>query len=111
MPPQATVALEPWQQSLREARAVAKMVLGRQAAVQVAEHYSGIYRGRIIGHTRDYIVQQIGTKAAAVLHAKDRFQARDPQFPWPAVGRSFSIHYTPSHAVARDARESAGAGM
>ena len=104
--PKAT-ALEPWQQSLLEARAVAKMALGGEAGVSVAEHYSGIYRGLIIGHTRDHVIQQIGNRAAAVIHAKDRLPApqHPHQFPWPEVGHRVSIHYSQSHAVAREVRE------
>jgi hypothetical protein len=97
--------LEPWQQALAEARQVAKMVLGKAASIAVAERNSGIYRGLIIGHTRDYIIQQIGRKAAAVIHAKDQLETRDHAFPWPEVGRAFSIHYSRSHAVAREIRE------
>jgi hypothetical protein len=97
--------LEAWQQSLREARRVAKMMLGHGASVAMAEHNSGIYRGVIIGHTRDYIIQQIGKQAAAVIHSKDMFHAPDHEFPWPEVGRAFSIHYARSHAVAREIRE------
>src|ERR1700684_2103901 len=77
-PPKAA-ALAPWQQSLLEARAVAKMALGREAGVEVAERHSGIYRGLIIGHTRDHVIQQIGNRATAVIHAKDRFPA--PEHP------------------------------
>ena len=94
-----------WQQSLREAREIAKMVLGRAASAVVAERNSGIYRGVIIGHTRDYIIQQIGRQAAAVIHSKDLVQASGHDFPWPEVGRAFSIHYSRSHAVAREIRE------
>lgn len=97
--------LETWQQSLREARQIAKMVLGQESSVRVAEHNSGIYRGVIIGHTRDYIVQQIGKQAAAVLHSKDLFPMPHHEFPWPEVGRAFSIHYSRSYAVAREIRE------
>ena len=105
MQAQPVQKLTPWQQSLSDARQVAKMVLGREASVTMAEHNSGIYRGMIIGHTRDYIIQQIGKQAAAVLHPKDLFRAADHEFPWPAVGRAFSIHYSQSHAVAREIRE------
>ena len=100
-----STALEPWQQSLSEARQIAKMVLGRAASTVMAEHNSGIYRGVIIGHTRDYIVQQIGKQAAAVLHSKDLFHAPDHEFPWPEVGRTFSIRYSRSQAAAREIRE------
>ena len=99
-----TATPEPWQHSLSEARRVAKMVLGRAASTVVAERNSGIYRGIIIGHTRDYIVQQIGKQAAAVLHSKNLFHTPDHEFPWPEVGRAFSIHYSRSHAVAREIR-------
>jgi hypothetical protein len=58
--------LEAWQQSLSEARQIAKMVLGRAASTVVAERNRGIYRSVIIGHTRDYIIQQIGKQAAAI---------------------------------------------
>src|SRR5277367_4205135 len=83
--PTKASALAPWQQSLLEARAVAKMALGRESGVKVAERHSGIYRGLIIGHTRDHVIQQIGNRAAAVIHAKDRFPAPEHphQFPWP----------------------------
>jgi hypothetical protein len=57
--------LQGWQQSLSEAHQIAKMVLGRAASTVVAERNSGVYRGVIIGHTRDYIIQQIGEQAAA----------------------------------------------
>lgn len=99
------VQLKPWQQSLSEARQVVKMVLGHKASTLLAEGNSGIYRGVIIGHTRDYIVQQIGRQAAAVIHSKDLFHAPDCEFPWPQVGRSFSIRYSRSQAVAREIRE------
>jgi len=102
--PAKGAALEPWQQSLIEARQIAKMVLGHQASAVVAERNSGIYRGVIIGHTRDYIIQQIGKQAAAVIHSKDLFHPSDREFPWPEVGRAFSIHYSRSHAVAREIR-------
>jgi len=104
--PAKAAAIALWQQSLLEARAVAKMALGRQAGVQVAERHSGIYRGRIIGHTRDYIIQKMGKQAAAVVHAKDRFPTpQDPhQFPWPEVGHHVSIHYSQFRAVAREMR-------
>jgi|SRR5580698_715413 hypothetical protein len=97
--------LRAWQQSLSEAHQVAKMMLGPEASVAMAEHHSGIYRGVIIGHTKDYIVQQIGKQAGAVIHSKDLFRAPDHEFPWPEVGRAFSIHYARSHAVAREIRE------
>ena len=97
--------LQGWQQSLSEAHQIVKMVLGRAASTVVAERNSGIYRGVIIGHTRDYIIQQIGKQAAAVIHSKDLFHAPDREFPWPEVGRAFSIHYSRSHAVAREIRE------
>ena len=99
--------LEPWQQSLLEARAVAKLALGREAGVKVAERHSGIYRGLIIGHTRDHVIQQIGNQTAAVIHAKDRFPTpqHPHQFPWPEVGRRVSIHYSQSRVVAREMRE------
>jgi len=97
--------MQSWQQSLKEAHKVAKMVLGRAAAVAMAEHNSGVYRGVIIGHTRDYIVQQIGRQAAAVIHSKDRFAERDAEFPWPEVGQTVSIQYSRAQAVARQIRE------
>jgi len=71
----------------------------------MAEHNSGIYRGVIIGHTRDYIIQQVGKQAAAVIHSKDLFSTPEQEFPWPEVGRAFSIHYSRSHAVVREIRE------
>ena len=94
-----------WQQSLREAHEIAKMVLGNGASTVMAERNSGIYRGVVIGHTRDYIIQQIGRQATAVIHAKDLFPASNHAFPWPQVGRAFAIHYSRSHAVAREIRE------
>src|SRR5580692_10984181 len=97
--------LAPWQESLREARQVAKMALGQETSTVMAERNSGIYRGVIIGHTRDYIVQQIGKQAAAVIHSKNLFHAPAAEFPWPEVGRAFCIHYSRSHAVAREIRE------
>ena len=97
-------ALAPWQQALSEARQVAKMVLGRAASVVVAERNSGVYCGVIIGHTSNYIIQQIGRHAAAVIHAKDLFHVQDRGFPWPEVGHVFSIHYSRSRAVAREMR-------
>jgi len=81
------------------------MVLGQAATTIIAERHSGIYRGVIIGHTRDHIIQQIGKQAAAVIHSKDLFPIRDQKFPWPQVGRAFSIHYSQSRAVAREVRE------
>ena len=78
-------------------------MLGRAAATVVAERQSGIYRGVIIGHTRDYVIQQIGRQPNAVIHSKDLFNAPDRDFP--EVGRAFSIHYSRSHAVAREIRE------
>jgi hypothetical protein len=105
MQAQVSRKLAPWQQSLSEARQVAKMLLGHQASVGMAEHNSGIYRGPIIGHTRDYIVQQIGKRAAAVIHSKGLFHASDREFPWPEVGHTFSIHYSRSRAIAREIRE------
>jgi hypothetical protein len=107
--PAKAATLEPWQQSLLEARAVAKMTLGQEASVKVAERHSGIYRGLIIGHTRDHVIQQIGNRATAVIHAKDRFPAPQHlnQFPWPEVGHHVSIHYSHSRAVAREIRERA----
>ena len=48
--PSKGVMLEAWQQSLSEARQIAKMVLGRAASTVVAERNSGIQRRRIIGH-------------------------------------------------------------
>ena len=64
--PAKSAMLQGWQQSLSEAHQIAKMVLGRAASTVVAESNIGIYRGVIIGHTRDYIIQQIGKQAAAV---------------------------------------------
>ena len=93
------------QQSLSDARQIAKMVLGREAAVTMAEYNSSVYRGVIIGHTRDYIIQQIGKQAAAIIHSKDLLRAPDHEFPWPGVGRAFSIHYARSHAITRETRE------
>ena len=97
--------LAPWQESLREARQVAKMALGQETSTVMAERNSGIYRGVIIGHTRDYIVQQIGKQAAAVIHSKNLFHAPAAEFPWPEVGHAVSIHYSGSHAIAREIRE------
>jgi hypothetical protein len=94
-----------WQESLREARQVAKMALGQETSTEMAERNGGIYRGVIIGHTRDYIVQQIGKQAAAVIHSKNLFHAPAAEFPWPEVGYAVSIHYAGSHAIARDIRE------
>jgi len=105
MQAQSVSKLAPWQQSLSDARQVAKMMLGHEASVTMAEHNSGIYRGVIIGHTRDYIIQQIGKQAAAVIHSKDLFRAPDHEFPWPEVGHAFSIHYSRSQAIARELRE------
>jgi hypothetical protein len=101
--PARDAMLEPWQQSLSDARHIAKTVLGRGASTVVAERHSGIYRGAIIGHTRDYIIQQIGRQPNAVIHSKDLFHAPDRDLP--EVGRAFSIHYSRSHAVAREIRE------
>jgi hypothetical protein len=105
--PTKAAALAPWQQSLLEARAVAKMALGREAGVKVAERHSSIYRGLIIGHTRDHVIQQLGNRAVAVIHAKDRFPAPEhpDQFPWPEVGHHVSIHYSQSRAEAREVHE------
>jgi hypothetical protein len=97
--------LTPWQQSLSEAQRLAKMVLGRAASVVVAEHGDGTYCGVIIGQTRDYIVQQIGTGARAVIHAKERFDRRGDAFPWPEVGHIVSIHYTHERAIVREVLE------
>src|ERR1700691_446948 len=97
--------LQGWQQSLSEAHQIAKMVRGRAASTVVAERNSGIYRGVIIGHTRDYIVQQIGKQPAAVIHSKNLFHAPAAEFPWPEVGHAVSIHYSSSHAIAREIRE------
>jgi hypothetical protein len=72
--------LTPRQESLREARQVAKMALRQETSTVMAEHNSGIYRGVIIGHTRDYIVQQIGKQAAAVIHSKNLFHAPAAEF-------------------------------
>jgi len=102
---QSTRKLTPWQQSLREAQRLAKMVLGHEASVVMAEDRSGIYRGVIIGQTRDYIVQQIGGQAAAVVHAKERFDQRGGGFPWPKVGQMVSIHYAHARAIVREIRE------
>jgi hypothetical protein len=102
---QATRKLTPWQQSLSDARRLAKMVLGGDASVGMADHDGGTYRGVIIGHTRDYIVQQIGREAAAVIHAKERFGERRDAFPWPQVGQIASINYAHSRAVVREIRE------
>jgi hypothetical protein len=76
--PAKGAALEPWQQSLSDA---------------------------IIGHTRDYVIQQIGKQPNAVIHAKDLFRAPNREFPWPEVGRAFSIHYSRAQAIAREIRE------
>jgi hypothetical protein len=97
--------LETWQESLREAHKIAKTVLGRAASTVMAERHSGIYRGVIIGHTRDYIIQQIGRQPNAVIHSKDLFHTPGREFPWTEVGRAFSIHYSRSHAIAREIRE------
>lgn len=105
MPTQPIRKLAHWQGSLNEARQVAKMALGQEASTVIAERNSGIYRGVIIGHTRDYIVQQIGKQAAAVIHAKDLFAAPEAGFPWPEVGHAVSIHYSGSHAIVREIRE------
>lgn len=102
---QATRKLTPWQQALSDARRLAKMVLGNEASVVMAEQGGGTYRGVIIGHTRDYIVQQIGKEAAAVIHAKERFGERGDAFPWPQVGQIASIDYAHSRAAVRDIRE------
>jgi hypothetical protein len=95
--------LEPWQQSLSDARHIAKTVLGRAASTVVAERHSGIYRGVIIGQTSDHIIQQIGKQPNAVIHSKDLFHTQDRDLP--EVGRAFSIHYSRSHAIAREIRE------
>jgi len=101
--PARGAVLEPWQQSLSDAHHIAKTALGRAATTVVAERNSGIYRGAIIGHTRDHIIQQIGKQPNAVIHSKDLFHALERDFP--EVGRAFSIHYSRSHAVAREIRE------
>ena len=97
--------LTPWQQSLSEAQRLAKMVLGRAASVAMAEHGDGTYRGMIIGQTRDYIVQQIGSGAQAVIHAKERFDQRGDAFPWPKVDHIVSIRYAHERAIIREIRE------
>ncbi|HEY7391832.1 MAG TPA: hypothetical protein VH640_25170 [Bryobacteraceae bacterium] len=97
--------LTPWQQSVSEAQRLAKIVLGFEASVVTAEHSSGVYRGMIIGHTRDYIVQQIGRQATAVIHAKERFDKRGETFPWPEVGQMVSIRYEHARAIVREIRE------
>ena len=102
---QATRKLKPWQQSLSDARRLAKMVLGDDDSVVMAEHDGGTYRGVIIGHTRDYIVQQLGREAAAVIHAKERFGEPGNAFSWPQVGQIVSINYAHSRAVVREIRE------
>ncbi|MBV9504855.1 MAG: hypothetical protein JO323_07605 [Acidobacteriia bacterium] len=102
---QATRKLTPWQKSLSDARRLAKMVLGGDASVAMADHDGGTYRDVIIGHTRDYIVQQIGREAAAVKHAKERFGERRDAFPWPQVGQIVSINYAHSRATVREIRE------
>ena len=103
--PAKGAALEPWQQSLSDARRMVKTLLGRAASTIVAERQNGIYRGVIIGHTRDYVIQQIGKQPNAVIHAKDLFRAPNREFPWPEVGRAFSIHYSRAQAIAREIRE------
>lgn len=97
--------LEPWQQALSDARRIVKAVLGAAASTIVAERHSGIYRGVIIGQTRDYIIQQIGKQPNAVIHFKDLFRAPSREFSLPEVGRAFSIHYARSRAIAREIRE------
>ena len=99
--------LAPRQESLRQAHQVAKMALGQETSTVMAERSSGIYRGVIIGHTRDYIVQQIANPAAAAIHSKHLFRASEAEFPWPEVGHAVSIHYSGSHAIAREIRERA----
>ena len=101
--PARGAVLEPWQRSLSDARDIAKTVLGPAAFTVVAERHSGIYRGVVIGDTPDYIIQQIGKQPNAVIHSKDLFPAPDRVFP--EVGRAFSIHYSRSHAVAREIRD------
>jgi hypothetical protein len=101
--PARSAVLEPWQQSLSDARHLAKTVLGSAASAVMAERHSGIYRGVIIGDTPDYIIQQIGRQPNAVIHSKDLFHAPGEDFP--EVGRAFSIHYSRSHAIAREIRE------
>ena len=59
----------------------------------------------ILNPSQHKFIQQIGKQAAAVIHSKDLFHAPDREFPWPEVGRAFSIHYSRSHAVAREIRE------
>jgi hypothetical protein len=103
--PAKAAALEPWQQALSDARRIVKTVLGRAASTIVAERHSGIYRGVVIGHTRDYIIQQIGKQPNAVIHFKGLFRAPNREVPWPEVGRAFSIYYSRSHAVAREIRQ------
>jgi hypothetical protein len=97
--------LTPWQKALSEARRLAKLVLGAEASVVMAQHESGIYRGIIIGQTRDYIVQQIGTDAQAVTHPKERFDQRGDAFPWPEVGHIVSIHYAHESAIVGEIRD------
>ena len=102
--PAKAAPLEAWQQALSDARRLVKTVLGRAASTIVAERHSGIYRGVVIGHTRDYIIQQIGKQPGAVLHFKDLFRAPNREGPWPDVGRAFSINYARSQAVAQEIR-------
>jgi hypothetical protein len=103
--PAKGAVLDPWQQSLSDARRIVKTALGHAASTIVAERHSGIYRGVIIGHTRDYIIQQIGKQPNAVIHAKDLFRTPSREFPLPELGRMFSIHYSRSHAIAREIRD------
>jgi hypothetical protein len=103
--PAKGAALEPWQQSLSDARRIVKAVLGAAASTIVAERQSGIYRGVIIGQTKDYIIQQIGKQPNAVIHFKDLFRTASREFSLPEVGRAFSIHYARSRAIAREIRE------
>jgi hypothetical protein len=100
-----SAVLEPWQQALSDARQVAKMALGDAASSVVAERHGDNYRGMIIGHTHDYIIQQIGRQAAAVIHSKDLFHTPDRGFPWPEVGRTYVIRYSRSQAIVREIRE------
>lgn len=103
--PAKGAALEPWQQALSDARRMVKTVLGAAASTIVAERHSGIYRGVIIGQTRDYIIQQIGKQPNAVIHSKDLFRTPGRDSSLPEVGRAFSIHYARSRAIAREIRE------
>lgn len=83
---------------LAEAQAVTASVLGPKAKALAAQTETGTYRGPIIGHTDQFIVQRQSSRFS-VAHQKTLLDKQ------PAVGETVSINYAGRTGTVREYHE------